>query len=203
MMAPSASCRHRREMASIDQQTVIRMNRDTLYSFGVFDLDAAPVTITLPDAGKRYMSMQVINEDHYTHGSRSTAPGRTRSRRTRSARATSTSPSARLSNPNDPQDVKAAHALQDAIKVEQARRRQVRGAELGPGVAEPRPAMRSARAAARRGPASSTGSARRTRSIPFEHLLGTAAGWGGNPRHARRLPGRLSAERTTARRRIG
>jgi hypothetical protein len=27
------------------------------------DLDAGPVTITLPDAGKRFMSMQVINED--------------------------------------------------------------------------------------------------------------------------------------------
>ena len=45
------------------------MNRDTLYSAAVFDLDAGPVTITLPDAGKRFMSMQVINEDQYTrHG---------------------------------------------------------------------------------------------------------------------------------------
>ena len=51
---------------AIDQQTVIRLNRDTLYSPGVFDLDAGPVTITLPDAGKRFMSMQVINEDQYT-----------------------------------------------------------------------------------------------------------------------------------------
>lgn len=32
----------------------------------VFDLDAGPVTITLPDAGKRFRSMQVINEDQYT-----------------------------------------------------------------------------------------------------------------------------------------
>ncbi len=40
---------HRREPASIDHQTVIRLNRDTLYSSGVFDLDAAPVTITLPE----------------------------------------------------------------------------------------------------------------------------------------------------------
>ena len=44
---------------------MIRLNRDTLYSSAVFDLDAGPVTITLPDAGKRFMSMQVINEDHY------------------------------------------------------------------------------------------------------------------------------------------
>ena len=37
---------HRREPASIDNQTVIRLNRDTLYSPGVFDLDAGPVTAT-------------------------------------------------------------------------------------------------------------------------------------------------------------
>ncbi len=38
---------HRREPASIDNQTVIRLNRDTLYSSAVFDLDAGPVTITM------------------------------------------------------------------------------------------------------------------------------------------------------------
>jgi hypothetical protein len=37
------------------------MNRDTRYSAAVFDLDAGPVTIALPDAGKRFMSMQVID----------------------------------------------------------------------------------------------------------------------------------------------
>ncbi len=42
------------------------MNRDTLYSAAVFDLDAGPVTIALPDAGGRFQSMQVINQDHYT-----------------------------------------------------------------------------------------------------------------------------------------
>src|ERR1700727_1376722 len=56
---------HRREPAQIDKQTVIRLNRDTLYSSAVFDLDAGPVTISLPDAGKRFMSIQVINQDHY------------------------------------------------------------------------------------------------------------------------------------------
>ena len=39
------------------------MNRDTIYSAAVLDLDGAPVTISLPDAGKRFMSMQVINQD--------------------------------------------------------------------------------------------------------------------------------------------
>ena len=54
---------HRREPTPIARQTVIRMNRDTLYSAAVFDLDAGPVTITLPDPGKRFLSMQVIDED--------------------------------------------------------------------------------------------------------------------------------------------
>src|SRR6476659_4766772 len=44
---------------------VVRPNRDTLYSLSVFDLGSGPVTITLPDAGERFMSMQVIDEDHY------------------------------------------------------------------------------------------------------------------------------------------
>jgi hypothetical protein len=57
---------YNRELAPIDNQTVIRLNRDTLYGAGVFDLDAGPVTITLPDAGKRFMSLQIINQDEYT-----------------------------------------------------------------------------------------------------------------------------------------
>jgi len=35
---------HRREIEPIDNQIVIRGNRDTLYSAAVFDLDAGPVT---------------------------------------------------------------------------------------------------------------------------------------------------------------
>lgn len=41
------------------------MTRDTLYSAGVFDLAAGALTVTLPDAGKPFVSMQVISEDHY------------------------------------------------------------------------------------------------------------------------------------------
>ena len=59
---------HHREIMPVERQTVIRPNRDTLYSPAVFDLDAGPVTITLPDSGKRFRSMQVINEDHYVVG---------------------------------------------------------------------------------------------------------------------------------------
>jgi hypothetical protein len=60
--------RHGRELAPPAQQGIPRPNRDTLYSFAIADLDAGPVTITLPDAGKRYMGMQVVNQDQYTPG---------------------------------------------------------------------------------------------------------------------------------------
>jgi hypothetical protein len=40
-----------RELTPIDNHVVQRANRDTLYSTGVFDLDAGPVTITLPGRG--------------------------------------------------------------------------------------------------------------------------------------------------------
>jgi Protein of unknown function (DUF1254) len=54
---------YNREPAPIENQIVIPLTRDTLYGGGVFDLDAGPVTVTLPDAGKRFMSLQVINQD--------------------------------------------------------------------------------------------------------------------------------------------
>jgi len=78
---------HRREPAAIDNQTVIRLNRDTLYSSAVFDLDAGPVTITMPDAGKRFMSLMVVNEDHYVP-SVTYDPGLTSLQRRKSGRAT-------------------------------------------------------------------------------------------------------------------
>ena len=56
---------HNRQLTPIDNHTVQRANRDTLYSTGVFDLDAGPVTITLPDPGKRFLTMIVIDEDHF------------------------------------------------------------------------------------------------------------------------------------------
>jgi len=55
-----------RDLAPVERQTSTHANRDTLYAAAVFDLDAGPVTITLPDPGKRFMSMQVITEDQYT-----------------------------------------------------------------------------------------------------------------------------------------
>ena len=47
---------HLRTPTPIDKQNVIRMNRDTLYSFGVFDL-TEPLTVVKPDSGGRFQSM--------------------------------------------------------------------------------------------------------------------------------------------------
>ena len=56
---------HFREPTPIDNQPVVAMNRDTLYSGAVFDLDAGPVTIELPDSKGRFMSLQAVSQDHY------------------------------------------------------------------------------------------------------------------------------------------
>ncbi len=55
---------HIREPTPIDQQDVIRMNRDTLYSMGIFDL-AESLRVTKPDTGDRYQSMMVLSQDEY------------------------------------------------------------------------------------------------------------------------------------------
>ncbi len=55
---------HIRQPTPLDQQSVIRMNRDTLYSSVLVDISKG-ATFTMPDSGDRYMSVMVINEDHY------------------------------------------------------------------------------------------------------------------------------------------
>ena len=110
---------HTRDPAPLDKQTVIRLNRDTLYSAAVFDLDAGPVTITLPDAGKRFMSLQVINEDQYTYGVYYGAGSYTLNREGVGTRYVVTAVRT-LIDPSDPEDLKQVHALQDAVAVSQA-----------------------------------------------------------------------------------
>ena len=109
---------HNREVSPIDNQNVIRQNRDTLYSAAVFDLDAGPVTITLPAAGERFMSMQLINEDEYTPavyyggGSHTLTKEKIGTRYVLAAIRI-------LVDPSGAQDLEQVHALQDAIKVSQ------------------------------------------------------------------------------------
>lgn len=55
---------HFREATPIDNQPTIRMNRDTIYSAAVVDISEGAKLI-LPDAGDRYMSAMVVNQDHF------------------------------------------------------------------------------------------------------------------------------------------
>ena len=169
---------HHRTPTPIDQQSVIRMNRDTLYSAAVFDLDAGPVTITLPAAGKRFMSMQVINEDEYTpavfygEGSHTLTQQEIGTRYVLAAIRI-------LVDPTNPKDVEQVHALQDAIKVsqkspgrfempdwDQASQKKVRDALL---------------LLASTLPDSHRMFGARDRVDPVRHLIGAASAWGGNP----------------------
>src|SRR5262245_18503439 len=98
--------------------TGVRPNRDTLYSEAVFDLDAGPVKITMPNPGKRFMSMQVINEDHYIYEVNYTPGNYSFSRPEVGTRYVFVSLRT-LVDPSDPKDMQQARALQDAIRVTQ------------------------------------------------------------------------------------
>ena len=109
---------HHRELSPIDAQTIIRMNRDTLYSAAVLDLDAGLVTITLPDAKGRFMSMQTISQDEYSSPAIYAAGPHVLTREKIGTRYVLVGVRT-LVDPANPKDVEQVHALQDAIKVEQ------------------------------------------------------------------------------------
>jgi hypothetical protein len=169
---------HNRSPTEIDKQTVIRMNQDTLYSWAVFDLDAGPVTIALPDAGMRFMSMQVIDEDHYTPMV-VYKPGPVTLTKESIGTRYVIAVVRTLIDPNDANDLDQVHVLQDDIKVSQASpgkfevpnwdeagQKKIRDALL---------VLASAAGAFKK--AFGT----KAEVDPIKHLLGTAAGWGGNP----------------------
>jgi hypothetical protein len=135
-------------------------------------------TITLPDAGKRFQSMMVVNEDHYVPmviygaGSHTLTKTQIGTRYVTAALRT-------LVDPANPEDIKQVHALQDAIKVEQqnpgmfevpawdpASQKKVRDALLMLG--STMPDFKGAFGT-------------KDQVDPICHLIGTALGWGGNP----------------------
>jgi hypothetical protein len=174
---------HERELTPIDKQSVIRMNRDTFYSFGVFDLDASPVTVTLPDSGKRYMAVQVIDEDHYAPLV-FYAPGMQRLTREQIGTRYVALAIRTFVNPSDPTDVKAAHALQDAVRIEQKSPGTFTVPTWDAAALDKMRAALLAVVAAGGGLNSTHMFGRKDEVDPVQHLLGTAAGWGGNPRSA-------------------
>jgi hypothetical protein len=108
---------HHRDLYPIDAP-IVRPNRDTLYSMSVFDFDAGPVTVTLPDARERFMSFVAINGDQYdlqvTYG-----PGAYTFTKEQMGTRYGSFGLRILVDPNDPKDMDAVHKLQDEVKVEQ------------------------------------------------------------------------------------
>lgn len=106
---------HIRSPTPLDRQTVVRMNRDTLYSAVVVD-NSRGATITIPEApGGRFISALVIDNDHYapavfyqpgTHQ----LPGDTR--------YIFVAVRIQIRDPNDPAEIAAANALQDRLVVQ-------------------------------------------------------------------------------------
>ncbi|MEH6910105.1 MAG: DUF1214 domain-containing protein [Oceanicoccus sp.] len=56
---------HAPKPVPLHKQTIERMNRDTIYSSALVDISQG-ATLSIPDAGNRYMSVIVMNEDYYT-----------------------------------------------------------------------------------------------------------------------------------------
>lgn len=167
---------HSREPTTPDNQPVIRMNQDTLYSSTVLDL-TKPVQITLPEIGGRYMSMHVVNQDHYMFVE--SKPGTYKLTEdevgTRFALVTIRT----FYNAGDPDDLAAAHAAQDKIELS--------GGGGGPFEApdwntdDLAVARKALNDLAVLGFDPSDAFGRREDVRPIDHLVGAAAGWGGLP----------------------
>jgi len=170
---------HGRETTTPETQAVIRSNQDTFYSMTVLDL-SEPAAITLPDADGRYMSMHVINQDHYMFVE--TGPG--------TYRMTEDDVGSRFAlvivrtfvDVTDPEDIERAHAAQDGIRLSGG----------GPGPFEA-PDWNVEQLAIIRGALNDVAAlgfsttyafGREDEVRPVDHLIGAAAGWGGLPRTA-------------------
>lgn len=167
---------HNRRPTSVEHQTVVRMNRDTLYSFGVVDVSEG-ATITIPAYGQRYVSVMVVTLDHEVvdifHD-----PG------VHQLTADGADPhvmvAARvLVDPTDPDDVAEVARIQDGFALT--------AASADPFVAPDYDAdtLDTTRRALATLAAGLTGFdrmfGRRDEVDPVRHLIGTAVGWGGLP----------------------
>jgi hypothetical protein len=168
---------HNREPAAIDKQTVIRLNRDTLYSFAVVDISAGAV-LTVPDAGDRYLSVMIVNEDHYINrvvhdaGSHDLATEEFGSDYVVVAART-------LVDPRDPQDLVAVAAVQDDLGIRAASERPFALPAYETGSLDRTRGALLALAAEQQSFEHSFG--RQEDVDPVRHLIGSAAGWGGLP----------------------
>lgn len=167
---------HARNMIRLDKQTIIRMNRDTLYSAAVLDL-SKPVTITIPDTHGRYISQHVINQDHYMFVL--SEPGEHVLTQENVGSRFAQVITRIFVNPNDPADIAAANAVQDELKVS--------GGGDGPlDVPEwNQEQLKIARDAINRlsvlGFSTLRAFGTKEETDPVDHLIGAVAAWGGMP----------------------
>ena len=168
---------HNRVPTPLDKQTVVRMNRDTLYSFAVLDLaDAAEVT--MPDSDGRYASLMVVNQDHYINQVIHAAGEHKLTMTDHETRYVLLAMRV-FADPADPDDVAAATAVQDGLAVTAGSAEPLLMPDYDQ---ESFDAVRDALTVLG-GTLSGTAGAfgRRDTVDPVRHLIGTAIGWGGLP----------------------
>jgi hypothetical protein len=167
---------HGREPVALDEQNVIRMNRDTLYSGAIVDISEG-ATVTLPDVGDRYMSLMVVNEGHYINaiyhdaGSYELTVDEFDTEHVALVVRT-------FVDPGDPVDLEEVHALQDTITLEAGSARPFEHPVFDEAS---RKAALEALLTLKGGSDSAGTFGKKTEVDPVRHLLGTAAGWGGLP----------------------
>lgn len=108
---------HVRAPYDVHNQVTVRGNRDTLYSWGVFDL-ASPLTVTLPDAEGRYQSVMIVSQDHSIWCFYGPRTGTLTAEEVGSRYALLVIRT--FADPNDQDDLDDAYRLQDAVAIEQA-----------------------------------------------------------------------------------
>ena len=170
---------HYREPYDVDNQVTVSGNRDTLYSVGVFDL-MSPVTVTLPETEGRYQSLMIVSQDHsiwsfYGPRTGTLTEEKVGSRYVLLAIRT-------FMDPNDEQDMKAAHQLQNAVVVEQAA---IGAFEVPNWSKEDVEKMRdTVRVVASTVTDASKCFGKKENLDPVYWMLGAALGWGGLPAEA-------------------
>lgn len=176
---------HHREPTSVDHQPVIRMNRDTLYSEAVVDISQG-ATVTLPDPGDRYVSVMVVNQDHYTNRILH-EPGE-HDLTVEEFDTPWVAVAVRvLVDPGNPQDVAEVNALQDSFALAANSAKPFEAPEYDTDSLD---VTRKAILELARGLRAFDGAfGSRSEVDPVRHLLGTAAGWGGLPDHEARYIG--------------
>ena len=168
---------HNRVPTPLDQQTVVRMNRDTLYSFAVVDL-AEGADLTMPDGGDRYLSLMVVNQDHYINRVFHTAGKHRLTMDDFDTRYVLLAMRVFV-DPNDPADVAEANKVQDGLAVSATSAEPLVSRHYDH---ESFTAVRHA--AAELGkfiPEFSGAFGARSRVDSLKHFIGTAIGWGGLP----------------------